>query len=82
MATRHPKETSKRPSGNRPPATPSELYHYEKRRRAAKPPEKDPLAEAERAFKELLAAEAEAGRGGRPKKAKPRPKAADDLIDD
>jgi hypothetical protein len=82
MATRRKQDNTKRPNGSRPPLTPGELYHHEKRRRAAKPPERDLLAEAERAYKDLLAAEAEAGRGGRPKKNKAKPKDDDIVADD
>ena len=51
-----------------PTLSPSELYRQEKQRRSrAVKTEADPLAEARREYLALLAAEAEKGKGGRPK---------------
>jgi hypothetical protein len=79
MPGRRSRDTTKRPTSHRPPTSPRELYHHEKRRRAGKPPDRDLMAEAEQAFREMLAAEAEAGRGGRPKKSKAKP---EEQVDD
>jgi hypothetical protein len=63
-----------------PALSPSELYQREKARRAhqASAPV-DALEEARREFQALLAAEAAAGKGGRPRKnvAKPKPEDAE-----
>ncbi|HEY6218670.1 MAG TPA: hypothetical protein VIV65_01350 [Gemmatimonadaceae bacterium] len=50
--------------------SPRDLYIREKARRARKitADENHPMAQAHRQYKALLAAEAESGRGGRPKK--------------
>ena len=50
--------------------SPRELYIREKARRAhrAKADENHPMAQAHRQYQALLAAEAESGRGGRPRK--------------
>ena len=51
-----------------PSLSPSELYRKEKQRRSQSVKlEPDPLAEARREYLALLAAEAEKGKGGRPK---------------
>lgn len=51
-----------------PTMSPSELYRQEKQRRSRTvKTEADPLAEARREYLALLAAEAEKGKGGRPK---------------
>ena len=51
-----------------PTLSPSELYRQEKQRRSRTvKTEADPLAEARREYLALLAAEAEKGKGGRPK---------------
>ena len=51
-----------------PTLSPSELYRQEKQRRSKTvKTEADPLAEARREYLALLAAEAEKGKGGRPK---------------
>jgi hypothetical protein len=51
-----------------PTLSPSELYRREKQRRSQTvKTEADPLAEARREYLALLAAEAEKGKGGRPK---------------
>lgn len=51
-----------------PSLSPSELYRREKQRRSQSVKlEPDPLAEARREYLALLAAEAEKGKGGRPK---------------
>ncbi|MHB1073830.1 MAG: hypothetical protein ACYC3Q_13620 [Gemmatimonadaceae bacterium] len=74
-------------------ASPSELYHLEKRRRAAGGilPADERVAAAKREFEAMLAAEAGTPRGGRPRKkpvAKPKdefselePHGEDDLTD-
>jgi hypothetical protein len=51
-----------------PTMSASELYRQEKQRRSSTPKtESDPIAEARREYLALLAAEAEKGKGGRPK---------------
>ena len=60
-------------------ATPHEHYRHEKaRRQRSKSESADPLADAKREYKALLAAEAARGKGGRPRKnaAKPAAKSA------
>lgn len=65
-----------------PNLSPSELYRQEKQRRSKTVKlESDPIAEARREYLALLAAEAEKGKGGRPKgsgKKKEEPVAEDD----
>lgn len=58
-------------------ATPHELYRHEKARRTrTRDASADPLADAKREYKALLAAEAARGKGGRPRKNAARPGAA------
>lgn len=55
-------------------ATPHELYRHEKARRMRTAgASADPLADAKREYKALLAAEAARGKGGRPRKNAARP---------
>jgi hypothetical protein len=62
--------------------SPRDLYVREKARRAnqQKVDAEHPLAQAQRQYNALLAAEAEAGRGGRPKKMVAEKKAAKDAA--
>src|SRR5690349_4262598 len=53
-----------------PQVSPIELYRLEKARRAKQREEIDPLAKAKAEFKALLESEANASKGGRPRKSK------------
>jgi hypothetical protein len=62
------------------PSSPSEHYKLEKERRAGEAkPEHDLLADAKREYLAMLEAAAAKGKGGRPKKAKKKPVAADEI---
>jgi hypothetical protein len=62
------------------PSSPSEHYKLEKERRAGgAKPESDLLADAKREYLAMLEAAAAKGKGGRPKKAKTKPVAADEV---
>ena len=55
-------------------STPSEHYQREKERRQQSPrADSEALAEAKREYQELLKAQAEKGKGGRPKKKPAKP---------
>lgn len=82
-----PQRDDERPGALHHTAAPHEHYHHEKARRQRTQSESaDPLADAKREYKALLAAEAARGKGGRPRKnaAKPAAKSAvsPDAIDE
>ena len=71
-----PQRDDDRPDALHPAATPHEHYRHEKARRERTQGESaDPLADAKREYKALLAAEAARGKGGRPRKNAAKPAA-------